>query len=186
MQHARSDTLQQNVLRSTYRAAVSDALLVNYYHTQPVHLCSSPDKSSESVDRLLLERFKKLSRFPEAFSSVQYWGTQTLSPPTDFGGLQNKLEQLLDNNATRSPRTPAVIFKALQVRLNRVAGTPTCITPACLLLLSLQWTVCVCMCVKRWRSSLSFLWLRFSVLLFSCANPWCPLKQPNGNPEKLS
>lgn len=78
------------------------------------------DKSSESVDRLLLERFRKLSRFPEAFSSVQYWGTQTLSPPTDFCGLQNKLEQLLDNNATRSPRTPVVIFKALQVGLYKV------------------------------------------------------------------
>lgn len=78
------------------------------------------DKSSESVDRLLLERFRKLSRFPEAFSSVQYWGTQTLSPPTDFSGLQNKLEQLLDNNTTRSPRTPVVIFKALQVGLDKV------------------------------------------------------------------
>lgn len=76
------------------------------------------EKSSESVDRLLSERFKKLSRFPEAFSSVQYWGTQTLSPPTDFRGLQNKLEQLLDNNATRSPRTPVVIFKALQVEMH--------------------------------------------------------------------
>ena len=64
-----------------------------------------------------MERFRKLSRFPEAFSSVQYWGTQTLSPPTDFRGLQSKLEQLLDNNATRSPRTPVVIFKALQVGL---------------------------------------------------------------------
>lgn len=78
------------------------------------------DKSSESVDRLLLERFKKLSRFPEAFSSVQYLGTQTLSPPTNFGGLQNKLEQLLDNNATRSPRTSVVIYKALQVDLRAV------------------------------------------------------------------
>lgn len=80
-------------------------------------LCPAADKSLESVDRLLLERFRKLSRFPEAFSSVQYWGTQTLSPPTNFRGLQNKLEQLLDNNATRSPRTPGVIFKALQVEL---------------------------------------------------------------------
>lgn len=80
-------------------------------------VCLALDKSSESVDRLLLERFRKLSRFPDAFSSVQYWGTQTLSPPTDFRGLQNKLEQLLDNNATRSPRTPLVIFKALLVGL---------------------------------------------------------------------
>lgn len=80
------------------------------------------DKSSESVDRLLLERFRKVSRFPEAFSSVQYWGTQTLNPPTDFGGLQNKLEQLLDNNATRSPRTPIVIYKALHALSERFNG----------------------------------------------------------------
>lgn len=85
-----------------------------------LHPCLVLDKSSESIDRLLLERFKKLSRFPEAFSSVQYLGTQTLSPPTDFSGLQNKLELLLDNNATRSPRTPVVIYKALQVDLQRV------------------------------------------------------------------
>lgn len=98
------------------------------------NLCLVLDKSSESVDRLLLERFKKLSRFPEAFSSVQYWGTQTLSPPTDFRGLQNKLEQLLDNNATRSPRTPVVIFKALQVGLHKVSCLLTCFRPACLLL----------------------------------------------------
>ncbi|XP_061698985.1 zinc finger FYVE domain-containing protein 1-like [Syngnathoides biaculeatus] len=80
------------------------------------------DKSQESVDRLLLERFKKVSRFPEAFSSVQYLGTQTLTPPTDFCGLQNKLEQLLDNNATRSPRTPVVIFKALLALSERFSG----------------------------------------------------------------
>lgn len=85
-----------------------------------LHPCPILDKSSESIDRLLLERFKKLSRFPEAFSSVQYLGTQTLSPPTDFSGLHNKLEQLLDNNATRSPRTPVVIYKALQVDLQSV------------------------------------------------------------------
>lgn len=85
-----------------------------------LHPCLILDKSSESIDRLLLERFKKLSRFPEAFSSVQYLGTQTLSPPTDFSGLQNKLEQLLDNNATRSPRTPLIIYKALQVDLQRI------------------------------------------------------------------
>ncbi|XP_061749814.1 zinc finger FYVE domain-containing protein 1-like isoform X2 [Nerophis ophidion] len=80
------------------------------------------DKSHESLDRLLSERFKKVSRFPEALSSVQYWGTQTLIPPTDFCGLRNKLEQLLDNNATRSPRTPVVIFKALLALSERFSG----------------------------------------------------------------
>lgn len=95
----------------------------HYDRLLPTHLpkpLSAVDKSSESIDRLLVDRFKKLSRYPEAFSSVQYLGTQTLSPPTDFGGLQNKLAQLLDNNATRSPRTPVVIFRALQVKLHPV------------------------------------------------------------------
>uniref|UniRef100_A0A1A8BB24 Zinc finger, FYVE domain containing 1 n=1 Tax=Nothobranchius kadleci TaxID=1051664 RepID=A0A1A8BB24_NOTKA len=95
--------------------------VVIFHETVHTKLLGS-DKSSESVERLLLERFRKLSRYPEAFSSVQYWGTQTLSPPTDFHGLQKKLEQLLDNNATRSPRTPLVIFKALQALSERFNG----------------------------------------------------------------
>uniref|UniRef100_A0A3Q2CZS7 Zinc finger FYVE-type containing 1 n=1 Tax=Cyprinodon variegatus TaxID=28743 RepID=A0A3Q2CZS7_CYPVA len=95
--------------------------VVIFHETVHTKLLGS-DKSSDSVDRLLLERFRKLSRFPEAFSSVQYWGTQTLSPPTDFRGLQNKLDQLLDNNATRSPRAPGVIFKALQALSERFNG----------------------------------------------------------------
>lgn len=119
---------------------------------EPLHLRLSADKSSESVDRLLLERFKKLSRFPEAFSSIQYWGTQTLSPPTDFCGLQNKLDQLLDNNATRSPRTPAVIFKALQVRVKGAVSLPP--------------RICTCMSVPV--RGLSGELCHGSVLPFSC------------------
>ncbi|XP_047201559.1 zinc finger FYVE domain-containing protein 1-like [Girardinichthys multiradiatus] len=95
--------------------------VVIFHETVHTKLLGS-DKSTESLDRLLLERFRKLSRFPEAFSSIQYWGTQTLNPPTDFRGLQNKLEQLLDNNATRSPRSPGVIFKALQALSERFNG----------------------------------------------------------------
>ncbi|KAK0137598.1 Zinc finger FYVE domain-containing protein 1 [Merluccius polli] len=95
--------------------------VVIFHETVHTKLLGS-DKSTESVDRLLLERFRKLGRFPEAFSSVQYRGTQTLTPPTDFSGLKKSLEQLLDNNATRSPRTPVVIFKALQALSERFCG----------------------------------------------------------------
>lgn len=73
------------------------------------------DKLSESAERLLQERFRKLGLFPEAFSSIQYRGTRTYNPPTDFSGLLRSLEQQLDNNNTRSPRSASVIFKALQV-----------------------------------------------------------------------
>lgn len=73
------------------------------------------DTPSESAERLLQERFRKLGLFPEAFSSIQYRGTRTYNPPTDFSGLLRSLEQQLDNNTTRSPRSASVIFKALQV-----------------------------------------------------------------------
>lgn len=82
----------------------------------PLCLCSlHSDKPSESAERLLQERFRKLGLFPEAFSSIQYRGTRTYNPPTDFSGLLRSLEQQLDNNNTRSPRSASVIFKALQV-----------------------------------------------------------------------
>lgn len=72
------------------------------------------DKPSESADRLLQERFRKLGLLPEAFSSIQYRGTRTHNPPTDFSGLLRSVEMQLDNNTTRSPRSAGVIFKALQ------------------------------------------------------------------------
>nr|XP_040054814.1 zinc finger FYVE domain-containing protein 1-like isoform X2 [Gasterosteus aculeatus aculeatus] len=121
--------------------------VVIFHETVHTKLLGS-EKSSESVDRLLSERFKKLSRFPEAFSSVQYWGTQTLSPPTDFRGLQNKLEQLLDNNATRSPRTPVVIFKALQALSERFNGEITGELVAHSCFFPDEYFTCSCLCLS--------------------------------------
>ncbi|XP_030627573.1 zinc finger FYVE domain-containing protein 1-like isoform X2 [Chanos chanos] len=87
-------------------------------HTKPL----GAERPGESVDRQLQERFRRLGRFPEAFSSVQYHGTHTHTPPTDFGGLQHCLNKQLDNNTTRSPRTPWVVFKALQALSERFNG----------------------------------------------------------------
>uniref|UniRef100_A0A8C3AKY3 Zinc finger FYVE-type containing 1 n=1 Tax=Cyclopterus lumpus TaxID=8103 RepID=A0A8C3AKY3_CYCLU len=80
------------------------------------------DKPSESAERLLQERFRKLGLFPEAFSSIHYRGTRTYNPPTDFSGLLRSLEQQLDNNTTRSPRSASVIYKALQALSERFSG----------------------------------------------------------------
>ncbi|MGH0124442.1 UNVERIFIED_CONTAM: hypothetical protein FKN15_073057 [Acipenser sinensis] len=80
------------------------------------------DKPSDSPERLLQERFRKLGRFPEAFSSVQYRGTRTYNPPTDFSGLLRTVEQQLSNNTMRSPRPPRVIYKALQALSERFSG----------------------------------------------------------------
>ncbi|XP_048456447.1 zinc finger FYVE domain-containing protein 1-like [Rhincodon typus] len=73
-------------------------------------------------EKLLQERFRKLSRFPEAFCSIQYTGTRTYNPPTDFSGVLQTIEQQLNNNATRSPRPPGIIFKALKALSDRFNG----------------------------------------------------------------
>uniref|UniRef100_A0A6Q2Z549 FYVE-type domain-containing protein n=1 Tax=Esox lucius TaxID=8010 RepID=A0A6Q2Z549_ESOLU len=121
--------------------------VVIFHETVHTKLLGS-DNLSESVDRLLLERFRKLGRFPEAFSSIKYRGTRTCSPPTDFGGLQRILEQLLDSNATRSPRSPVVIFKALQALSERFNGEITddliahnCFFPD-------EYFTCSCLCLS--------------------------------------
>ena len=60
-------------------------------------------------------RFAELGCIPKAFCSVEYVGTRTQYPPTDFSGLQKSVEELLRNNAVRAPRQPEVVLKALQV-----------------------------------------------------------------------
>ena len=63
----------------------------------------------------LLFRFSEVGCIPKAFSSVEYVGTRTKQPPTNFGGLLNSVTVLLKNNSVRAPRTLGVIWKALQV-----------------------------------------------------------------------
>ncbi|MBN3304972.1 ZFYV1 protein, partial [Amia calva] len=95
--------------------------VIIFHETVHTKLLGS-DKPSESVERLLHDRFRKLGRLPEAFSSIQYRGTRTYNPPTDFSGLLRNLEHQLSNNTMRSPRSPRVIFKALQALSERFSG----------------------------------------------------------------
>ncbi|XP_055741669.1 zinc finger FYVE domain-containing protein 1-like isoform X1 [Salvelinus fontinalis] len=95
--------------------------VIIFHETVHTKLLSS-DNPSESAERLLQERFRKLGLFPEAFSSIQYRGTRTYNPPTDFSGLLRSLEQQLDNNTTRSPRSASVIYRALQALSERFSG----------------------------------------------------------------
>ncbi|NWI67541.1 ZFYV1 protein, partial [Todus mexicanus] len=80
------------------------------------------DHPSEVPEKLIQDRFRKLSCFPEAFSSIHYKGTRTYNPPTDFSGLRRAVEQQLENNTTRSPRQPGVIYKALKALSDRFSG----------------------------------------------------------------
>lgn len=67
------------------------------------------------ADTLLQKRFHDLSLGTQAFSSVQYVGTQTITPPTDYNGLLGAVKQQVKNTHTRSPRQPGIVFHALEV-----------------------------------------------------------------------
>lgn len=67
------------------------------------------------ADTLLQKRFHDLNLGTEAFSSVQYVGTQTIAPPTDYTRLLEAVRQQVKNTHTRSPRQPGIVFQALQV-----------------------------------------------------------------------
>ncbi|XP_043554299.1 zinc finger FYVE domain-containing protein 1 isoform X6 [Chiloscyllium plagiosum] len=95
--------------------------VIIFHETVHTKLLGS-DRPSEMPEKLLQERFRKLSRFPEAFCSIQYKGTRTYNPPTDFSGVLRTIEQQLNNNATRSPRPPGIIFKALKALSDRFSG----------------------------------------------------------------
>lgn len=70
------------------------------------------DKSAEEI---LRERFTQMNIDLEAFSSLRYIGVQTQQPPTDYNVIKSAVNAEIENTAVRSPRTPDVIFKAIDV-----------------------------------------------------------------------
>uniref|UniRef100_A0A1A8FT93 FYVE-type domain-containing protein n=3 Tax=Nothobranchius TaxID=28779 RepID=A0A1A8FT93_9TELE len=74
------------------------------------------------ADTLLQRRFHDLGLETEAFSSIQYVGTQTITPPTNYSGLLEAVEQQVKNTHTRSPRQPGIVFQALEALSERFCG----------------------------------------------------------------
>uniref|UniRef100_A0A672LZG1 Zinc finger FYVE domain-containing protein 1-like n=1 Tax=Sinocyclocheilus grahami TaxID=75366 RepID=A0A672LZG1_SINGR len=74
------------------------------------------------ADTLLQKRFHDLGQSTDAFSSVQYVGTQTITPPTDYSQLLQIVNQQVNNTSQRAPRQPAIVFSALQALSNRFCG----------------------------------------------------------------
>ncbi|KAM4013620.1 zinc finger FYVE domain-containing protein 1 [Anomaloglossus baeobatrachus] len=95
--------------------------VIIFHETVHTKLLGS-EKASEIPEKVIQDRFRKLGRFPEAFSSIHYKGTRTHNPPTDFSGLRRSIEQQLENNTTRSSRHPGVIYKALKALSDRFSG----------------------------------------------------------------
>ncbi|XP_060744225.1 zinc finger FYVE domain-containing protein 1 isoform X2 [Tachysurus vachellii] len=74
------------------------------------------------ADIVLQKRFHDLGLSTEAFSSVQYVGTQTITPPTDFSQLKETITKQVKSTASRAPRQPNIVFSALQALSDRFCG----------------------------------------------------------------
>ncbi|XP_026799319.3 zinc finger FYVE domain-containing protein 1 isoform X1 [Pangasianodon hypophthalmus] len=74
------------------------------------------------ADIVLQKRFHDLGLSTEAFSSVQYVGTQTVTPPTDFSQLKETITKQVKSTASRAPRQPDIVFSALQALSDRFCG----------------------------------------------------------------
>ena len=69
----------------------------------------------EAAELQLQRRCRELDISLDAFSALQYIGTRTRTPPTDFKNLLVRVKTQLRNINVRSPRRPAVVFSALKV-----------------------------------------------------------------------
>ncbi|XP_039880040.1 zinc finger FYVE domain-containing protein 1 isoform X2 [Simochromis diagramma] len=96
--------------------------VIIFQETTHTQLLGQDSKMAGYADTLLQKRFHDLGLGTEAFSSVQYVGTQTITPPTDYSGLLEAIKQQVKNTHTRSPRQPGIVFHALEALSERFCG----------------------------------------------------------------
>lgn len=96
--------------------------VIIFQETTHTQLLAHDAKLSGHADTLLQKRFHELGLGTEAFSSVQYVGTQTITPPTDYSRLLEAVKQQVKNTHTRSPRQPGIMFHALEALSERFCG----------------------------------------------------------------
>jgi len=107
--------------------------------------------AAEPAKKMLQSRFDDLKLNCEAFRSLQYVGTQTKQPPTDYRALLLALKhQLL--NKSRAARRPNTVFHMLRVLLKICLVSYS----ICLSRTTESFTVvlCVCVCARIVHASL--------------------------------
>uniref|UniRef100_A0A3B5AKG0 Zinc finger FYVE domain-containing protein 1-like n=1 Tax=Stegastes partitus TaxID=144197 RepID=A0A3B5AKG0_9TELE len=102
-------------------SSLGPAVIV-FQETTHTQLLGQDSKVPGHADTLLQKRFHDLNLGTEAFSSVQYVGTQTITPPTEYSRLLEAVEQQVKNTHTRSPRQPGIVFHALEALSERFCG----------------------------------------------------------------
>ncbi|XP_077398137.1 zinc finger FYVE domain-containing protein 1 [Festucalex cinctus] len=96
--------------------------VIVFQETTHTQLLGHGSKVAGHADMLLQRRFHDLGLATDAFSSVQYIGTQTVTPPTNYSELLDALRQQVHNTHTRSPRHPGIVFRALEALSERFCG----------------------------------------------------------------
>ncbi|XP_061574976.1 zinc finger FYVE domain-containing protein 1 [Cololabis saira] len=102
-------------------SSLGPAVIV-FQETTHTQLLGHESKVPGHADTLLQKRFHDLGLRTDAFSSVQYVGTQTITAPTDYGRLLEAVRQQVKNTHTRSPRQPSIVFHALEALSERFCG----------------------------------------------------------------
>lgn len=87
-------------------------------HTRPL----TKEKGSISCEEQVRQRFTDLNFNYEAFSALQYVGVQTVNRPTNFDGLVAAVKRHLNDVTVRLPRSPNVVFQALQTLNGKFSG----------------------------------------------------------------
>uniref|UniRef100_A0A667Y1L0 Si:ch211-11n16.2 n=1 Tax=Myripristis murdjan TaxID=586833 RepID=A0A667Y1L0_9TELE len=96
--------------------------VIIFQETTHTQLLGHESKVAGHADTLLQKRFHDLGLGTEAFSSVQYVGTHTVTPPTDYSRLVEAVRQQVRNTHTRSPRQPRIVYHALEALSERFCG----------------------------------------------------------------
>ncbi|CAF2386562.1 unnamed protein product [Rotaria sp. Silwood2] len=89
--------------------------LIVFHETQFTEVLRDHFQCQKTAVEQLKERFEKMNLSYDAFSSIEYVGTQTLGgKKTDFSDIRATITATLENNKIRSPRRLSVVFKALK------------------------------------------------------------------------
>ncbi|XP_018598130.2 zinc finger FYVE domain-containing protein 1 [Scleropages formosus] len=96
--------------------------VIIFQETSRTRLLGQDSNVPGEAEILLQKRFHDLGLCTEAFSSVQYVGTVTITPPTDYSQLLEAIRQQVRNTASRSARQPAIVYSALKALSDRFCG----------------------------------------------------------------
>ena len=86
-------------------------------NTYPLGTSAEGDNDAMGAEKQLMIRFSECNKVPQAFSSIEYVGVKTMSPPTDFEPFQKCIANLLANNSVRTCRPPGIIYDSLSVSI---------------------------------------------------------------------